>query len=476
MTCCDLKCGLITGTVLGALIAVLGGILIPVGNMLIKNTVHKETVLENGTLAFETWTSVDIAIHRQFWLFDVQNADDVVSQGAKPVLVQKGPYTYKTRFIPKKNITFNDNYTVSFVLPAGAIFEPSMSVGTEEDIFTTLNLAVAVCILTTILLCPSVFLFVCFLPLFSMPSYCDARLTVKELLWGYKDPMLGSMLGVFYPYNDTFDGPYTVFTGKDDINKVISDMKFNKCNISHINHIIQFCIHMLTDGSSFHPFLDKKEPLFFFVSDICRSISAEYEGTVDLKGIDVYRYVLPPEALASPAENPDNQCFCTDPVITKNCTMAGLLDLTACRGAPVYISLPHFLYGSKDLVQGVIGLNPNFDEHSIFMDVEPITGFTMRFAKRLQLNMLYGPSDSIVILNKIKDYTIFPILWVNETAGLDDETADLFKKELIGRMELLEGFQIGLIVVGLILFASCLIGLIVVCMKPKNTKLPLVVK
>ncbi|KTF83011.1 hypothetical protein cypCar_00016588 [Cyprinus carpio] len=380
MTCCDLKCGLITGTVLGALIAVLGGILIPVGNMLIKNTVHKETVLENGTLAFETWTSVDIAIHRQFWLFDVQNADDVVSQGAKPVLVQKGPYTYKTRFIPKKNITFNDNYTVSFVLPAGAIFEPSMSVGTEEDIFTTLNLAVA--------------------------------------------------------YNDTFDGPYTVFTGKDDINKVATIERWQ--------------------GET--------------------SISAEYEGTVDLKGIDVYRYMLPPEALASPAENPDNQCFCTDPVITKNCTMAGLLDLTACRGAPVYISLPHFLYGSKDLVQGVIGLNPNFDEHSIFMDVEPITGFTMRFAKRLQLNMLYGPSDSIVILNKIKDYTIFPILWVNETAGLDDETADLFKKELIGRMELLEGFQIGLIVVGLILFASCLIGLIVVCMKPKNTKLPLVVK
>uniref|UniRef100_A0A9J8BSL7 Platelet glycoprotein 4 n=1 Tax=Cyprinus carpio carpio TaxID=630221 RepID=A0A9J8BSL7_CYPCA len=438
MTCCDLKCGLITGTVLGALIAVLGGILIPVGNMLIKNTVHKETVLENGTLAFETWTSVDIAIHRQFWLFDVQNADDVVSQGAKPVLVQKGPYTYKTRFIPKKNITFNDNYTVSFVLPAGAIFEPSMSVGTEEDIFTTLNLAVA--------------------GVYSLLGHKFANLliqrsnsslfqnrTVKELLWGYKDPMLGSMLGVFYP------------------------VRLPKLDGIHL-------IKHICNGSSFHPFLDKKEPLFFFVSDICRSISAEYEGTVDLKGIDVYRYMLPPEALASPAENPDNQCFCTDPVITKNCTMAGLLDLTACRGAPVYISLPHFLYGSKDLVQGVIGLNPNFDEHSIFMDVEPITGFTMRFAKRLQLNMLYGPSDSIVILNKIKDYTIFPILWVNETAGLDDETADLFKKELIGRMELLEGFQIGLIVVGLILFASCLIGLIVVCMKPKNTKLPLVVK
>lgn len=42
--------------------------------------------------------------------------------------------------------------------------------------------------------------------------------------------------------------------------------------------------------------------------------------------------MLPAEALASPVTNPDNQCYCTDPVITKDCTTAGLLDLTACRG------------------------------------------------------------------------------------------------------------------------------------------------
>lgn len=34
--------------------------------------------------------------------------------------------------------------TVSFVLPAGAIFEPSMSVGAEEDTVTCLNLLVVV--------------------------------------------------------------------------------------------------------------------------------------------------------------------------------------------------------------------------------------------------------------------------------------------------------------------------------------------
>lgn len=52
----------------------------------------------------------------------------------------------RIRYLPKTNITFNDNNTVSFVLPAEATFEPSMSVGSEEDVFTSLNLAVAVCI------------------------------------------------------------------------------------------------------------------------------------------------------------------------------------------------------------------------------------------------------------------------------------------------------------------------------------------
>uniref|UniRef100_A0A673H5N9 Platelet glycoprotein 4 n=1 Tax=Sinocyclocheilus rhinocerous TaxID=307959 RepID=A0A673H5N9_9TELE len=427
MPCCDLKCGLITGTVLGALIAVLGGILIPVGNTLIENTVHTETVLENGTLAFDTWTSVDTPMYRQFWLFDVQNPDDVLSQGAKPVLVQKGPYTYRTRFIPKTNITFTDNYTVSFVLPLGAIFEPSMSVGTEEDVFTSLNLAVAgVYSLLNHTLANWL--------IQSSGSTLFQNRTVKELLWGYKDPMLGSTLGVFYPYNDTIDGPYTVFTGKDDINKVATIESWaGEPSLSYWNDT--YCNKINgTDGSSFHPFLNKKEPLYFFSPDICRYFQT-------LKKI----YITVSTKNISPVFNIDND-------------------------NKLLLSLPHFLYGSNDLHQGVIGLNPNFDEHSIFLDVEPITGFTLRFAKRLQVNMLYGPSDSIVILNKIKDYTVFPILWVNETAVLDDETADMFKKELISRMDLLEGFQIGLIVVGLVLFASCLIGLIVVCTKPSNNK------
>lgn len=53
-------------------------------------------------------------------------------------------FPIRTRYLPKESVNFNDNHTVSFLLPLGAIFEPSMSVGTEEDNVTTLNLVVAV--------------------------------------------------------------------------------------------------------------------------------------------------------------------------------------------------------------------------------------------------------------------------------------------------------------------------------------------
>lgn len=52
---------------------------------------------------------------------------------------------FRVRYLAKENITQDpEDHTVSFVQPNGAIFEPSLSVGTENDTFTVLNLAVAV--------------------------------------------------------------------------------------------------------------------------------------------------------------------------------------------------------------------------------------------------------------------------------------------------------------------------------------------
>ncbi|XP_047431246.1 platelet glycoprotein 4 [Mugil cephalus] len=464
MGCCNRRCGLIAGAVIGAVIAVLGGVLIPVGDIIIKGTVDKEAVLNPGTTAFDNFEAGGVKVYRQFWFFDVQNPSDVIQQGAKPKVLEKGPYTYITRYLPKENITLNSNNTVSYVLPLGAIFEPSMSVGPEEDKITSLDLSVV----GAYSLIPKEL----HLVLESMIKKSNTSLfqwrSVKELLWGYDDPLLKENIGLFSPYNGTYDGYYTVFNGMDDISKVgLIDRWRGERNLGFWND--SYC-NMIngTDASSFAPFLDKSKEIFFFSPDICRSVSASYEKTVDLKGIDVYRYSLLPSTLAAPKVNPDNQCFCKEELFSRNCTIAGVLDLSSCQeGRPIFLSLPHFLHGSPSLREDVLGLDPHEENHKTFLDVEPTTGFTLNFAKRIQVNMGYGPSKVITVLKKVKDYTTFPVVWMNETAMLDDETADMFKKELISRIEMLDIVQKVLLGTGVGIFVLCLIGYCVVrCTSP----------
>ncbi|XP_053169849.1 platelet glycoprotein 4 [Scomber japonicus] len=468
MGCFNRRCGLIAGAVFGAVVAILGGILIPLGNSIIAGTVEKEAVIEPGTTAYDNWVATGGKVYRQFWFFDVTNAQEVLQNGAYPVVAERGPYTYLTRYLPKENITFSDNHTVSFLLPYGAIFEPSMSVGTEEDHITTLNLAVA----GAYSLVPKILHFLLEKRIQATNSSLFHRHTIQELLWGYHDPLLNVTVGLFSPYNGTFDGPYNVYTGKDDISKVSTidtwrgEKTLNFWGDEYCNMING------TDASSFAPFVDKNEPLYFFSSDICRSVSASYKATMDLEGIEVYRYTLLPSTLASPDINPDNMCYCTDKEVTKNCTVAGVLDIRTCQaGRPIYISLPHFLYGSQSLIENVRGLNPIEEQHFTFFDVEPTTGFTLRFAKRIQVNMMYGPSNVITVLKKVKDYTIFPLVWLNETAALDEATAEMFKEELISRIDLLEIIQKALLGSGVSIFLLCLILYCVVRRKDNQGKI-----
>ncbi|XP_015250048.1 PREDICTED: platelet glycoprotein 4 [Cyprinodon variegatus] len=459
MGCCNRRCGLIAGAVVGVLVAILGGILIPVGDNIIKGTVKQEAVIEPGTTAYENWAAAGVKVYRQFWLFEVMNPLEVLDYGAAPVVIERGPYTYMTRYLAKDNVTFHENDTVSFLLPNGAIFEPSMSVGTEEDNITSLNLAVA----GAYSVVPPELHILIDKMIYSTNSSLFQRRTVKELLWGYNDPILKQFVGFFPDYNKTYDGYYNVFTGKDDITKVGQiDMWRQSRSLGFWNDTYCDMING-TDASSFAPFVDKEEPLFFFSSDICRSVSASYEQTVNLKGIDVYRYSLLPSTLASPVDNPDNKCFCSNMKVTKNCTLAGVLDVSTCQqGQPIYISLPHFLHGSESLVKDVLGLNPNEEHHKTFLDVEPTTGFTLNFAKRIQVNMMYGPSDVITVLKNVKDFTILPLVWLNETATLDDETADMFKKELLSRIQMLETAEYSLIGVGAAIFLMCIIAYLIV--------------
>lgn len=89
-----------------------------------------------------------------------------------------------------------------------------------------------------------------------------------------------------------------------------------------------------------------------FSSFVFRSIYGVFHSKQVVKGITLYRFVVPREAFASPTEVEDNYCFCTDPVISENCTLAGVLDISACKASmvvPQYCHTSH-LTGDKALV------------------------------------------------------------------------------------------------------------------------------
>lgn len=460
---CDRNCGLIAGAVIGAVLAVLGGILMPVGDMLIEKTIKKEVVLEEGTTAYKNWVETGTDVYRQFWIYDVQNPDEVALNSSNIKVKEMGPYTYRVRYLAKENVTHDSQRnTVSFVQPNGAVFEPSMSFGTENDTYTVLNLAVA----AIPHLFPNSFVQSILNPLIKKSkSNMFQRRTVKEILWGYEDPFLkivpypvSRIVGVFVPYNGTADGTYTVFNGKDDISKVaiIDTYKGGKT----LGYWSSYCDMVNgTDAASFPPFVEKTRVLQFFSSDICRSIYAVFTAEHDLKGISVYRFGLPPKAFASPVENPDNHCFCLDIKTTNNCTYSGLLDISKCKqGKPVIISLPHFLHASTEISENIIGLNPIEEEHSTYLDVEPITGFTLQFAKRLQVNLLVKPAKKIDALKHLTKNYVVPVLWLNETGTIGDEKAEMFRSKVTGKIKLLGVVEIALLSVGMVMFVAFMIS------------------
>ncbi|NXO18732.1 CD36 protein, partial [Oriolus oriolus] len=458
---CNLNCGLLTGAIIGAVLAVFGGVLIPVGDNLIGKAVKKEAVIANGTTAFQNWLVPGSSVYREFWIFHVLNPSEVTDKGAQPKLEQRGPYTYRVRYLPKEDVVEDGNGTISYMLPNIANFEPDMSVGTENDTMIVLNLAVVAV--------PAVFTNTFMQSIIntwikSSNSTILQNRTVKEILWGYKDPFLSSVplpgvnpvVGVFYPYNGTSDGPYSVYTGTEDITKtaIIKTYK-NKRTLSfwkgHCDMVNG------TDGASFPPFVKKNQVLRFFSSDICRSIYGVFHSKQVVKGITLYRFVVPREAFASPTEVGDNYCFCTEQIVSENCTLAGVLDISACKAKrPVYISLPHFLHASESILHGVEGLSPDEKEHETYLDIEPVTGFTLRFAKRLQVNLLVKPSKIITPLNKVAKPYVFPLLWLNESAVIGDEKAEMFRSKISSRLQLLSMLQIALIIGGSVVFVAFL--------------------
>ncbi|KAL0966208.1 hypothetical protein UPYG_G00292320 [Umbra pygmaea] len=418
------------------LIIGIGLVVAQVFQTLIHNRLKKEITLTEGSRVFETWKNPPPPVFMQFFFFNITNPDEFLT-GSKPVVSQVGPYTYR-EYRPKENVTFVKNGTmVSAYQPKTFVFLPKRSVGDPEmDNITTINIP-AVAVMNKV---KDSFFRSTMVSLWmkSLNVGMFMKRPVNEILWGFKDPLLSRIhvtspeideyFGLMYKKNGSNDGEFIFHTGEADFMDYARIATFRGESKLSLWTSEQSNMINGTDGSAFHPLLSKKERLYIFSPDLCRSIFMEFEKDVEVKGIPAYRFTPPRDVLASKEENPANEGFCVTP---KECLGTGLLKVSMCRkGAPVVASFPHFYLGDEKYSNAIEGLKPVREDHQTYLDLNPTTGVPVRANKRAQVNILIHRVSGFPITKSLNE-TIFPVMFINETVVIDDASAAKLNKLLL---------------------------------------------
>ncbi|XP_044030621.1 lysosome membrane protein 2 isoform X2 [Siniperca chuatsi] len=418
------------------LVVGIGLVVAQVFRTLIHNRLKKEIVLVEGSRVFESWKTPPPPVYMEFFFFNVTNVKEFL-EGAKPEVKQVGPYTYR-EYRYKDNVSMLENNTkVSAYNTKSFVFLREKSVGDPAvDNITTVNIP-AWAVMTKV---KGSFWKSSMVSIWmnSFGSGLFTTRTVDELLWGYEDPLLArvassnpeveTVFGLMYKKNGSNDGEFVYHTGEQnymDYGRVEtwkgqSQLTFWTSNQSNsING---------SDGSAFHPLLNKNERIYIFTPDLCRSIYMEFEKDVAVKGIPAYRFTPPRSVLASKEENPANEGFCVRP---EECLGTGLLKVSPCRrGAPVVASFPHFYLADSKYVAAIEGLSPQRKHHQTFLDLNPTTGVIVRANKRAQVNVLLSRIPGFPKTRGLND-TIFPVMFLNESVVIDDASAARVHKLLL---------------------------------------------
>ncbi|XP_033757218.1 lysosome membrane protein 2-like [Pecten maximus] len=426
---------------LGILTVISGIAMIPLLRIFINNMIAKEVTLEDGTFVYKAWKEPPFPIYFEFFFFDVLNPDEVTKMNKKMAVRQRGPYTYRL-ISTKTNITFNANGTVSYREPDTYVFDRSRSVGPESDTFLTLN----VILLTIFNTIRYEYEFVKLMTELLADSVDDnqlfIRLSVHDILWGYEDTILRKVkeelqvldipfddhFGFFYKLNNSDDGIWTIESGKRNTANNFDIRFWNGKNMLDYWSTEESNMINGTDGNLFHPFVKKKDHPPFFFSQLCRSMTVDYERDTVVHGIDTYRFTHPRDIFDNPDQNPANEGFCTP---MNNCPPSGLYNISVCRkGSPFSVSMPHFLYADESVINGVQGIRPDAALHESYIDVMHDIGCVLKTERKYQINMLVRNNPDFTIVKDIKD-VYFPIFWFNESTVVTEDWAKFIKSSYL---------------------------------------------
>uniref|UniRef100_A0A0P4WMB1 Scavenger receptor class B member 1 n=1 Tax=Scylla olivacea TaxID=85551 RepID=A0A0P4WMB1_SCYOL len=425
------SCCLVFLGVVGVLLIAFGVLITVMFDPMVNSLIFKELVIRNNTDVYKNWKDPPIVPHLKIYFFNITNKEEFL-EGSKPVFQEVGPYCYREHW-RKINISFHDNGTVSYETQKFYFFERSASVGSEDDLITTLNIPMMTAV--------SQWRFAARLAKLALSSMLEVlgtkpfvTKTVGQLMWGYDDPLLKiakdiippdkrlphEQFGFFIEKNGSTDGLLNVYTGRDDMTKYMTISTFDYKWELHYWKTDECNKVQGTDGSSFPPGVKKDSVLYMFNENLCRSIPLTYWHDVMDFGLEGMRFSPPSDIFANVSVKPENECYCAG---GPPCIGGGVFNISSCKfGSPTLISWPHFYQADSKYRDAVIGMNPDPEKHAMYIDVAPRTGTPLRAQARLQINIAVPHVPEVYPAAKLREM-IFPVIWFED--GVTELPGDL---------------------------------------------------
>lgn len=480
--------------VLGSILVIVGSLALTVVPYFIAGEVSKRTFLgfdNNGSYNEMTqkWMEPPYEMSLQIWVFSVTNVPDVLTNGAYPKLIEKGPYTFVLHQRKSKMVFMRNDTQVLY--------------RTGQTYFFNSTLSCSTCSLSDKVTIPNpIFQFIVDLALRGRAIKGVIELvlsrfpgetpfistTVREMLFdGFEDPIISAVcsfvlvkpfcdlekiperIGFFTGQNETDDGEYLVDTGLLNAKYLGKVYKYNTHSELPNSTWYSPQARMINGTNQiFPPDLSSSERLYMFLGQMKRSIYLQYQRTSKVGGVPTWRFITPPE-LYDPTLpenkgfcNPDSPRFFDNETQPDGCLPKGFLDMSSTQlGHPrIYMSGSHF-YNSPSTVYKIFDnfTEPSAKHDEAQYDIEPITGVIVRVKQRSQINigML---SSNLKILSKMRNM-IVPVLWFNETVCFDNGTRDELLNSLVLVRTTTNIVGIALLTLGLVLLAAFIVLLVV---------------
>ncbi|XP_006050060.2 scavenger receptor class B member 1 isoform X2 [Bubalus bubalis] len=439
---------------IGLLFAVLGIIMIVMVPSIIKQQVLKNVRIDPNSLSFNMWKEIPVPFYLSVYFFNIVNPEGII-QGQKPQVQERGPYVYR-EFRHKSNITFNNNDTVSFLEYRSYQFQPDKSCGQESDYIVMPNILV----LSASMMMenrPGLLKLMMTLAFSTLGQRAFMNRTVGEIMWGYDDPLIHLInqyfpnslpfkgkFGLFAELNNSDSGLFTVFTGVKNFSRIHLVDKWNGVSKVNFWHSDQCNMINGTSGQMWAPFMTPESSLEFYSPEACRSMKLVYKEQGVFGGIPTFRFVAPSTLFANGSVYPPNEGFCP-------CRESGIQNVSTCRfNAPLFLSHPHFYNADPVLAEAVSGLHPNPKEHSLFLDIHPVTGIPMNCSVKLQLSLFLKSVKGIGQTGNIQP-VVLPLMWFEESGAMEGETLETFYIQLVLMPKVLHYAQYVLLALGCVL-------------------------